>query len=217
MVTNGYRTAAEVQRVLLDNQEEVVNQVEHEDVDIYLYLYGELKKPKSHTNDYLCRFVYRNYYKLDNPSLTPEFEEKYFEIMDKERVNAAHPAIIHLSNILYNVKNKNGNHSLQFSLTASMLHTLNPYFPSYDNAIVKLFKFTSCYHLAGFSKKMARYVEQYQHQFSTYQTLLSDEALIPLFDHFDQKFSDKQYHYLPKIKKLDLMIHQAAKLVSGTQ
>ncbi len=203
-----YRTANDLKDLLLEDYEKVVNHIPLEKLDVYVYLqtvFHDTYVP----DDTLYQFIFRHFFRLDNPSLTKEFEIFYFKLMEEQR-GYERPNIVQITRDLYEVKNHKGNPTMQFPLAASMLHTINPSFPSYDSDIVKSFDFSSTYHLSGFEKKMKRYIGQYQHTFKTYEELIQDEALEPMFNHFDERFPE---YDLPKIKKLDLMVAQLGNLL----
>ncbi|WP_082232694.1 hypothetical protein [Halobacillus massiliensis] len=199
-----YRTASDLKPLLFDEEEKVVNQITREKVEVYAYLHENFK----HTyipDDTLYQFIFRYFFKLDNPSLTNEFEEEYFKVMEEQR-DKERPSIVQITKRLYEIKNHKGNPTMQFPLAAAMLHVINPAFPSYDSDIAKAFDFSSTYHLSGFDKKMKRYIGQYQHTFKTYRELLEDEAVRPLINHFNEKFPD--YKDLPEVKKIELVVCQ---------
>ncbi|MCP3032897.1 hypothetical protein LF817_16350 [Halobacillus sp. A1] len=199
-----YRTAEDLKPLLFDEQERVVNQIPREKVDVYAYLNDNFDKSYV-PDDSIYQFVFRHFFKLDNPSLTNEFEEKYFILMEQQR-DLERPNIVKITKELYDIKNHKGNPTMQFPLAAAMLHAINPVFPSYDSDIAKAFDFSSTYHLSGFDKKMKRYIGQYQHTFNTYKQLLDDEGIKPLIEHFDEKFPD--HVNLPEVKKLELIVAQ---------
>ncbi|UOQ45376.1 hypothetical protein MUN89_05365 [Halobacillus salinarum] len=203
-----YRTATDLKQLLLEDQERVVNQIPREKVDVFIYLHDAFKDTYV-PDDTLYKFIYRYFFRLDNPSLTQEFEEEYFKLLEELRTQER-PNIVLVTKHLYDIKNHKGNPTMQFPLAAAMLHTINPEFPTYDSDVAKAFDFSSTYHLNGFEKKMRRYIGQYRHLFNTYSELLDDEALEPLFNHFDERFLD---YDLPKIKKLDLMVCQLGHLL----
>ncbi|WP_181346806.1 hypothetical protein [Thalassobacillus sp. CUG 92003] len=198
-----YRTAQEIKKLLLEDHETVVNQIDAEKIDVYMFLHHRFQNTRA-SHDPMFQFVFRYFYKLDNPSLTNEFEQRYFEIMDELHTEEK-PNIMHIVRDLYEVKNHKGNPTMQFPLAASMLHTLNAKFPTYDSDVAKAFDFSSTYHLSGFDKKMKRYIEQYMHTFTTYQELLEDEAIRPVLNHFDERFLNNG---LSNVKKIDLIVGQ---------
>ncbi|MBA2175300.1 hypothetical protein H0266_10370 [Halobacillus locisalis] len=204
-----YRTAEDLRDLLLEDHESVVNQIPQEKLDVYIYL-QQLYQDTYVPDDHLFQFVFRYFFRLDNPSLTKEFEDQYFKVMEEQR-GEERPNIVQITKRLYEVKNHKGNPTMQFPLAAAMLHTINPEFPTYDGDIVKAFDFSSTYHLSGFDKKMKRYMEQYQHTFRTYNELLDEESMQPLFEHFDERFPG---YDLPKVKKLDLIVAQFGNKIS---
>ncbi|WP_173918602.1 hypothetical protein [Halobacillus sp. Marseille-Q1614] len=199
-----YRTAADLKQLLFDEEEKVVNQIPREKVDVYSYLHENFKNTYV-PEDTIYQFIFRYFFKLDNPSLTNEFEEEYFKIMEEQR-GLERPSIVQITKRLYEIKNHKGNPTMQFPLAAAMLHAINPGFPSYDSDIAKAFDFSSTYHLSGFDKKMKRYIGQYQHSFKTYRELIEDEAVGPLTNHFNEKFPD--HRGLPEVKKIELIVGQ---------
>ncbi|ASF40867.1 hypothetical protein CEH05_17575 [Halobacillus halophilus] len=203
-----YRTASDLKDLLLEDFENVVNKIPQEKLDVYLYLHREFQNTYV-PDDSLYQFIFRYFFRLDNPSLTNEFETSYFKLMEEQR-KEERPNIVQITKSLYEIKNHKGNPTMQFPLAASMLHAINPQFPTYDSDIVKAFDFSSTYHLSGFEKKMKRYMKQYQHAYRTYTELIDDEAMEPMFKHFDERFRD---YNLPKIKKLDLMTAQLGNII----
>ncbi|MFQ3544357.1 hypothetical protein Q7A53_09725 [Halobacillus rhizosphaerae] len=203
-----YRTATDLKKLLFEDQEKVVNKISREKVEVYDHLH-EAFQDTYVPDDTLYKFVYRYFFRLDNPSLTREFESQYFKMMEEQRSNER-PNIVQITKELYEIKNHKGNPTMQFPLAAAMLHTINPEFPTYDSDIAKAFDFSSTYHLSGFEKKMRRYIDQYRHIFNSYNELLEDEAMEPMFKHFDERFRD--YH-LPRVKKLDLMVCQLGNII----
>ncbi|WP_028784073.1 hypothetical protein [Thalassobacillus devorans] len=204
-----YRTAADIKDLLLDDQETIINNIDPEKIDVYHFLHDRFKKTDV-TKDLVFQFNFRYFYKLDNPSLTEEFQDRFFEIMENQR-NEKRPNIVRVVTDLYEVKNHKGNPTMQFPLATAMLHTLNGYFPTYDSDVAKAFDFSSTYHLNSFYKKMKRYINQYRHTFDTYSELLDEESLQVMFDNFDKRFPKSS---LSKVKKLDLMVSELGRHLS---
>ncbi|WP_226036325.1 hypothetical protein [Aquibacillus saliphilus] len=212
MVQKGYHAAGDIKKVLIDNQKQLVENTNGQNYQVYTFLHEQFHSGDTKNNG-LFHFVCRSFYNLDNLSVTAEFEQKYFELIERERLNDNRPNIVEITNALYQVKNRNGNPSMKFPLVISMLHLKNPYFPTFDNNVATLFGFTSTNHLAGFNRKMKRLIEQYRHLFVTYQQLLGDSDIINLINQIEKKMNDNKYSRLPKIKKLDLLINEATELL----
>ncbi|MFG6119241.1 MULTISPECIES: hypothetical protein [Thalassobacillus] len=204
-----YRTADDIKDLLLDDQENIINQIDPEKIEVYRFLHDRFKETDV-TKDLVFQFAFRYFYKLDNPSLTQEFQERFFEIMENQR-NESRPNIVRVVTDLYEVKNHKGNPTMQFPLATAMLHTLNGNFPTYDSDVAKAFDFSSTYHLNSFYKKMKRYIDQYRHTFDTYSILLEEESLKVMFDNFDRRFPKSG---LSKVKKLDLMVSEMGRQIS---
>ncbi|MRH43941.1 hypothetical protein GH741_14960 [Aquibacillus halophilus] len=213
MVRTGYKDAGAVKKILIENQKQIVEEMNSESYQVYTLLHEQLHKGSIETNG-LFKFVYRSFYNLDNPSVTDEFEQRYFELLEKERLNTDRPNITEITHQLYQVKNRNGNPSMQFPFVMNMLHIKNPYFPNFESNVVDLFSFSTSYHLQGFNKKMKRSIEQYRHLHETYQQLLVDQEIIGIINQLDQKFNDRSFKKLPAIKKIDMIVNQAATILS---
>ncbi|SIS41340.1 hypothetical protein [Salimicrobium flavidum] len=198
-----YRNSEELTSMILDDYEQLINRIPEEKLEVYLYtnrMYHNTYVPE----DGLYQFVFRHFFRLENPSLTQEFKDTYFQTMEEAR-EEIRPNIYRITKRLYEVPNHKGAYTLQFPLTTAMLHAINPAFPHYDSAVSKAFDFSSTYHLSGFYKKMKRYIDQYRHMYETYQALIGLEEMQPVFEHFDARFGEYQ---LPDEKKVDLIVSQ---------
>lgn len=198
-----YRNSEELTSMILNDYEQLINRIPEEKVEVYLYtnrMYHSTYVPE----DGLYQFVFRHFYRLENPSLTDEFKQTYFQLMEEAR-KEKRPNIYRITKQLYEVPNHKGAKTLQFPLATAMLHAMNPAFPNYDSTVFKAFDFSSAYHLSGFYKKMKRYIDQYRHMYETYQALIGMEEMQPVFSHFDERFSEYQ---LPEEKKIELIVSQ---------
>ncbi|WP_347862206.1 hypothetical protein U0355_03190 [Salimicrobium sp. PL1-032A] len=198
-----YRNAEELTSWIVDDYEQLINHIPEEKIEVYLYahrMYHATYVPE----DGVYQFVFRNFFRLDNPSLTGEFKETYFQLMEDVR-EEKRPNLYRITKELFAIPNHKGNHTLQFPLATAMLHAINPAFPHYETSVAKAFDFSSTYHLSGFYKKMKRYIDQYRHMYETYQELLGKEELQPALNHFDERFGE---YDLPDEKKIDLIVSQ---------
>ncbi|AKG03743.1 MULTISPECIES: hypothetical protein [Salimicrobium] len=198
-----YRASQELTSMIIGDYEELINAIPEEKVAVYLYtnrMYHSTYVPE----DGLYQFVFRHFYRLENPSLTQDFKDRFFDLMEGVR-GETRPNVYHITKSLYEVANHKGAYTLQFPLATAMLHAINPAFPHYDTQVFKAFDFSSAYHLSGFYKKMKRYIDQYRHMYETYQKLIDLEEMQPVFDHFDERFGGYQ---LPVEKKIDLIVSQ---------
>ncbi|WP_407269343.1 hypothetical protein [Radiobacillus sp. PE A8.2] len=197
----------ELKKLLLDHQQ-MINMIDPKSLAIQEFLHTQSRKQAVDDN-HVFTFVYRNYHNLTTPSLTAEFETKYFQLMEQVRKSSKVPNITQLTYSLYVIKNRYNNPNMQFPLVIDMVHTFYPHFPTFSQAIVQTFKFPTTYHLTGFYKKMARSIEQYRYVHDTYQQLLQEDVIQPLFKKFDEQFPNNNFG---KVKKLDLIVNQLGEI-----
>lgn len=195
---------------LNDKAKLIVENLNHESIDVYIFLSNEFKKGHILKN-YVYRFVYRSFYRLDNAGLTDEFKDKYFEYLEDYR-NKKDIQIGTIARELYKMPNRKGQNSLQFSFVTKLANTINHEFPIYDSEIAKIYGFNAPYNKKQFDDKLAEYMIFYKSLNESYRNILEKNILKKVFDEFQNKFRNNGA--IPDIKKLDFIMWSAGKLKS---
>lgn len=188
----------------------IVENLNHESIDVYIFLTDEFKKGDILKN-YVFRFVYRSFYRLDNAGLTDDFKDKYFEYLEDHRENRD-IQIEAIARELFKLPNRKGQNSLQFSFVTKLANTINHEFPIYDLEIAKMYSFKAPYTNKPFDVRLSEYMKFYNLLTESYKNILAKNTLEKVFDEFHIKF--KNNGAIPDIKILDFIMWSAGKLKS---
>ncbi len=189
------------------NAYSIIEKLEQESIEVYKFLKKEYEKTDIKQN-YLFQFVFRNFYRLDNAGLTPEFKKEYFNILEKNKKNE--PDIKKILLELSKFRNRKGQITLQFSFTTKLLNMIDDNMPIYDSQVAKIFGFSRPYN-SDFSVKMEKYLNQYKILTEVYANILNQNLLSETITLFDQKFNNNN---LSTVKKIDFILWSAGKLVN---
>lgn len=197
----------EIVSSIKENEESIINNLSYESIMVYKFIMKEFKATNIIDN-YLFRFVYSNFYRLDNAKLGEEFKSGYFRIMEEnKRKLELEPRKIVLK--LYKYKRLKGDNSIQFSFTTKMMHTVNPKYPIYDSMVTKALGFSIPYN-KDIKKKVDKYINQYKEISEVYKIILKDDLMKTTFDLFDKRFGED----INDLKKLDFIIWSFGKLIN---
>ena len=133
----------------------VVKNIPPESIDVYLFLSEQFKNGNVLEN-YLFQFVFRSFYRIDNAGLTPEFKDRYFELMEESR-DPGKIDLIYLAKELFNYPNRKGNQSLQFSFISKLANTVDASYPIFDSEIGGLYDFRTPYNYKEFDVRLSEY------------------------------------------------------------
>jgi hypothetical protein len=192
------------------NSKLIVENLNQEEIDVYIFLTDEFQKG-SILDNYVFQFTFRSFYRIDNAGLTSEFKAKYFENLEKYRKNKAIP-IESIVRDLYDIPNRKGQKSLQFSFVTKLANTINSRFPIYDSKIAKVYNFREPYNYKTFDQRLNEYLGFYNLLSESYQAIIKEQLLKPVFKKFHSKF--KSNSKMPDIKALDFIMWSAGKLLS---
>ena len=191
------------------NASAIVENIAQESIDVYLFLSEQFKHGDVCEN-YLFQFVYRSFYRIDNAGLTPEFKDRYFELMEEAR-NSGNLDFSYLAKELFKYPNRKGNNSLQFSFISKLANTVDASYPIFDSEIGGLYGFRTPYNYKEFEVRLSEYLTFYAKLKSDYNNVLKENVLKPAFEKFESTFSPKNKP-IPDIKKLDFLLWSAGKL-----
>ncbi len=192
------------------NSKLIIDNLNQEDIDVYISLIDEFQKGNILDN-YVFQFTFRSFYRIDNAGLTSEFKAKYFEYLEKYRKNKVIP-IESIVRDLYDIPNRKGQKSLQFSFVTKLANTINSRFPIYDSKIAKVCNFRGPYSYKSFDQRLNEYLGFYNLLSESYQAIIKEQLLKPVFEKFHSKF--KSNSKIPEIKALDFFMWSAGKLLS---
>ncbi|NQU54198.1 MAG: hypothetical protein HQ522_16850 [Bacteroidetes bacterium] len=153
------------------NLTENINQSLKESVAVY----GWLLQNRENRNE-IFKFVYKNYYRIENAGLTEQWKEKYFTILFSRLKS---PEKINLKNIcleLYDIKNQKDQNSLQFSFVTKMQNILIPQKPIYDSNVSKVFGYGTLYHIKDISKRIYEFLKRLKEIEATYSSIIKSES-----------------------------------------
>ncbi len=194
------------------NASMIVKNIAPESVDVYLFISEQFPKEDVCKN-YLFQFVFRSFYRIDNAGLTPEFKDRYFELMEQAK-KTGNIDFSYLSKELFKFPNRKGNNALQFSFISKLANTVDASYPIFDSEIGGLYGFKRPYNYKEFEVRLNEYLTFYSKLKSDYHNVLEKNILGGAIKKFEAAFSQK-IKQIPDIKKIDFLLWSAGKLKSS--
>jgi hypothetical protein len=187
---------------------ETVGNIQEESLAVYCFLLEQWNEHSVIENK-LFQFVFRSFYRLDNAGLTDEFKKKYFELLEAAR--SYEPSVKDICETLFDIKNRKGSKSLQFSFATKLANTVNPILPIYDSEVAKMYGYKSPLPYKSLDQRIENLMKFYEHLASDYSKILENGSLETTLIAFDQRFPSYR-NKLVKNKKLDFVVWSAGKL-----
>ena len=193
------------------NSQDIIANINQESIDVYNFLKAQFNTSKADKN-HLFQFVYRSFYRIDNAGLSPEFKEKYFELLQHYRNNNYQSidkiVFKKVLDKLYKFPNRKGSQSFQFSFTTKLFNTIDDNVPIYDSQVAKMFSLPRPYQ-KEFNVKFEKYMSQLEIIKNGYEEIINNYLLPKTIEQFDKKFSRNN---LSMIKKLDFIFWSSGKI-----
>lgn len=189
--------------------EQIIGSLQEESLAVYCFLHEQWKS-KSAVENKLFQFVFRSYYRLDNAGLTDDFKKKYFELLEASRYRQ--PNIKDLCKELYEIKNRKGLMSLQFSFVTKLANTVNASLPIYDSEVTKMYGYRAPLPSMPVDERIDHLMRFYAELSADYTKIISEGLLCETLQLFDKKFS-KYSSMVSQSKKLDFIVWSAGKLI----
>lgn len=187
----------------------IVEGVGKESVAIYQFLVSEFAKGSVAENQ-VFQFMYRSFYRLDVAGLTPEFKSKYFWLLETSR-NSKSVDIKQLTKVLYDLPNRKGQKSLQFSFVTKLANTVQPAHTIYDAEVASVFGFRPPHNYKAFDVRLEEYLAFYVRLSDIYNEILKRDHLLAPRQMFREMYGVQQKSF-PDIKVLDFIFWSAGKL-----
>ena len=198
-----------VPAVIEANADKIVQFIGRESVEVYRFLSKRFleQEPK---DDNVFQFIFRSFYRLDNAGLTDEFKTKFFELLSiaKAEQQADIQGIVRS---LFDIPNRKGQASLQFSFATKLAATVESSSPIYDAEVASIFGFRPPYNYNPFEQRLSEYTAFYTELKSLYQTIIDRDCLREARTMFRSRYSCTKSD-VPETKVLDFIFWSAGKL-----
>jgi len=191
-----------------DYSSEIVGNIQEESLSVYCFIHDQWNGSSAVENK-LFQFVFRSFYRLDNAGLTDEFKQKYFELLEAARNQK--PNIKDICKTLYDIENRKGSKSLQFSFATKLANTVNPTLPIYDSEVAKMYGYKPPLPYKSLDQRIESLLKFYEHLAADYAKILSNGSLEETLKAFDNRFPSYQ-DKVDNNKKLDFVVWSAGKL-----
>jgi uncharacterized protein YutD len=189
---------------------EVIDNLQEESLAVYCYICEQWEGSSgSAINNKLFQFVFRSFYRLDNAGLTDEFKGRFFELLEDSR--GINPNIKDVCKDLYEIRNRKGSKSLQFSFATKLANTINASLPIYDSEVAKMYDYKPPAPNKSFDDRISLLLKFYEFLVGDYSRIINEGVLKRTFDAFDNRFPDYS-HRINQNKKLDFIVWSAGKL-----
>jgi hypothetical protein len=189
--------------------ERIVRAIGREPVDVYRFLRERFLACEPQ-DDIVFQFVFRSFYRIDNAGLTDEFKTRYFEIFSaaKETNQVDLESIIHS---LFEIPNRKGQPSLQFSFATKLAATVNVDTPIYDAEIAAVFDFRAPYNYKTFSQRLAEYMAFHVDLADFYRSIIGNGQMQAARTMFRKLYGVSEAQ-VSETKALDFIFWSAGKL-----
>ena len=195
--------------LLNNNAEKIISNIDEESIDVYLYLQDTFGSTRDINTNHLFQFIFRSYYRLDSAGLTPDFKTQYFKVMQTCRNNTA-VDIKAICNELYELKNRKGQNTLQFSFATKMANMIDNQLPIYDSAVATMYDFKRPYG-KDYDVRLSKYIDFYSTLQKHYAEYIQNGSLRNVVFK-TMKSTLPNVNHVSDIKKLDFLVWSAGKL-----
>lgn len=191
------------------NANKIVQNIGQESVDVYRFLSNRFCK-NDPREDKVFQFVFRSFYRLDNAGLTDEFKMKFFELLSiaKTEQKVDIPTIVRS---LFDIPNRKGQASLQFSFATKLAATVESTSPIYDAEVATIFGFRAPYNYKPFDRRLSEYDSFYTKLKTLYQTIIDENRLREAREKFRSQYQCTESE-VSETKVLDFIFWSAGKL-----
>jgi hypothetical protein len=189
-----------------NREEEILNNIDIESIDVYIFLTGEFKKGNILDN-HLFQFVFRSFYRLDGAGLSDKQKKCFFELLDQKQ-----DKLLKILSELSDIPDKKGRNAVQFSFSTKLLHTLDNDKPMFDKYVGKSLKIGN---ITGGNKqeKIESRLRDYKLLQDKTRELLGMAEIKEIISHFRKKFNVDKIQ-ISDIKVLDFILWSYGKLIS---
>ena len=173
-------THLEIIEKLDRNQEKIINNLDQESIDVYLWLKNEYEK-RGVTSNTVFQFVFRSYYSLDGAGLGEKLKSRYFELLAQEEKDL-NVILKELSKIPTQLHP----HTVQFSFATKLIHMIDNSKPIYDKWVAAIIHKTVTGKNAEEKIESAKGIFNYLEEL--YGNLLGDEKTKKVIEEFRKQF-----------------------------
>lgn len=188
---------------------QIVLRLGREPLEVYRFLRQRFEHSDA-TRDSVFQFVFRSFYRVDNAGLTDAFKERYFQILEQTR-HVADPDIRQLTLALYEIPNRRGLNSLQFSFVTKLANTINSEIPVYDSEVAAMYGFSPPQPSKTVDLRLDELCEFHQYLREDYNRITRVGALAPAIGELESAYGDALEGIGPT-KTIDFLLWAAGKL-----
>lgn len=196
--------------VIEENGQLVVAAIAPESVAVYAYLADRFAREYEAARDLVFQFLFRSYYRIDNAGLTDEFKRSYFETMQACRGSRA----VDLRSValqLYEIRNRKGQRSLQFSFASKLANLVTGVTPIVDAEVARVFGFVTPSSQWPVDRRLDAYLEFHEWLEVTYARILRSGQLAGARQRFRAIYAE-QAAGISDNRVLDFVFWTAGKL-----
>src|SRR5438105_3829464 len=200
-----------VLRTLKQYRGKVVDLLNDEPIDVYLFLQDRFDSSGDIRRDYVFQFVFRSCYRIDNAGLSDGFKNAYFDLLEMKR-GSTNLDLKDICAELSHYETKQQKQSLQFSFATKLAATVNVELPIYDSLVAAVMEFNPPYHIKDFNKRLGRLVEFYGTLRETVSWLADQEDFFEISRALAKKVTN--WSRVPKIKQVDFILWATGRAIN---
>lgn len=182
---------------IVKNKDKILSNLKQKDIDKYCYIKNRFEEGGI-LNDLKFQSVFKQFYIMNSAGLSNDWKKHFFKLLSDKQCD--------LKNILsqlYKIPRLDGAHSVQFSFSTKLLHTINNEKPIYDRMVgIVVNKI-----VAGLNKaeKIQSCLEIYDFLERLYSILAKSEKIKSVINEFRSKFNVGRQD-MSDVKVLDFII-----------
>jgi hypothetical protein len=191
------------------NAEHIVQAVGKESIEVYRFLRQRytVQDPQS---DPVFQFMFRSFYRIDNAGLTDDFKTRFFQLLSAAR--ESHQVDVEDVVLdLFEIPNRKGQSSLQFSFATKLAATVDSSVPIYDAEVASIFGFRPPYNYKPFPQRLTDYMSFYVQLTALYRSIIEGDLLAPARLMFRTMYDTNEAE-VSETKVLDFIFWSAGKL-----
>jgi hypothetical protein len=194
---------------LLQSQGVIIETLRQEEIDVYLFLADRYQATSDIRTDHIFQFVFRSYYRLDNAGLTDAFKDLYFETLAECRKGSRIELPL-LCRRLYDIPNRKGQKTLQFSFATKLVSMADKELPIFDLYVAKAYRFVAPQTDRGLDARIEAYMTFYEHLRTSANWLKQQPDYCRFLDNVGN--ARRGWERLTEARKTDFLLWTAGKV-----
>lgn len=195
----------DVINLIKEHKEEIFNKLSEDkrSFDYYNYILTEFKTGNIVNNNEFKK-IYTKFYVLIGAGLTPEFLDRYFELLEKRETN-----LKKILSELSKIPRRKGDYAVELSFASKLIHTINNDQPIYDSRVAKIFNIKFNYGIKDINERINDRLTAYNLLKKEFNEVLADQEVKEIV----KRFKGRLKVNIGDVKMLDFMLWKLGEMI----